>query len=1207
MSAETSVVTAAGESPAVRSRSRFWARLRHGVSNKDALAVLDQAVVSGTSFVTTVLVGRWCGADELGVYSLGFTLLVAWVTVHESLIALPYTIFRPRLPEETQAAAARSALACTGVLSLVATAMMVVIAAILALTGALPALPAVITALALITPLALLREFGRRFAFAHLHMGEALVLDFTVAGVQLAGLAWLATTGNLSAVTAYMAVGVACGLAAAAWFANDRLSLRGPTDGRPFGRQVAEFARSAWKLGKWFFASQLTILVQAYFIHWLLAGVDGVAATGVYVACMQVIQFANPLLLGISNTLAPRTAHAFHAGGGPALRRVVFQTTVLLGVLMILFNAVILFLGDDTMEFLFHGEQYVGYQHAITVLGLGMLITALGMPASNAVAAIERPDLIFKTGLASVIVTVILVPCLVAGWGVTGAAYGFFAGCVVGSLGRWLAFAALVPATEARTALNDVLARWDGAGTGEWAVEPLDQGAQASLFLCRSGVESPARDLVVKVYKTARRTGFQTVPRDQFAAMTRLHVELDGRTVNGWTIHAPQPLLQFDEPAALIMTWVPGKALSACLERPGSLSPEAMASIADTVTAVMGRCWMAGGEAHGDFNLDNILCDLSGRSLSFVDPGMRGSGYVAGAETAGQCSAAADDLAHLLFETEVSIKRTLIKPGVRRRQRRLGELMVRSYLAATPPHERLRLLDDIGEYAREYLNSLHSAWTPRGLWRGFIRRVATRRIDETLRRFRTEATSIIPTQHVPTATVNLVGPVPVPRPGETRSRTRALALKRVFETLDRAGIRCCLPYRCAGSDIDFVTDARPEQVAAVLIDAGVDVVRCLSGHVVVAAKTGDGSPCFVDLDVSANYGWDGRRFYSGAELLEGTKDASENAERSIRPSSIVPEPSLEFGCTLVRRITKGAVTEDHARRLTELYRTDPRGCQEQVARFWRAGDADIIIAAVETGNWAALRRDLPRLRAQLLRRTALRHPLWLIGHHLSRLVRKVERFVRSEGGVSVVFLGPDGAGKSTVIAGVRRDLTGLFPLTATLLFPPALLRRLLGWPEGPVALPHSLPPRSCAASVIRAVGYWFVYYSVGYWFGVRPVLAQSTLVMHDRHMVDALVDPARYRYGGPRWLLRLIWRLVPKPDLIFLLDAPADVLQSRKQEVSPEVTARQRESYRALLAELGGGEIIDVNRPLREIVTAVDEVIMRHVGDRVRRRLRKKG
>src|SRR5581483_2799600 len=195
---------------------------------------------------------------------------------------------------------------------------------------------------------------------------------------------------------------------------------------------------------------------------------------------------------------------------------------------------------------------------------------------------------------------------------------------------------------------------------------------------------------------------------------------------------------------------------------------------------------------------------------------------------------------------------------------------------------------------------------------------------------------------------------------------------------------------------------------------------------VVAGTDADGSPCVVDLDLSADYQLDGRRFYSGAEVLAGRRRQGE---------VWVPARPVEFGCTLVRRVAKGTLADDHARRLTDLYRQDPAGCREQVARFWRADATAVIAAAAESGDWEPVRRDLPRLRAALMQRVTLQHPVRFVGYHLSRFVRRFKRYVRPDGGVGVVFLGPDGAGKSSVIAGVRRDLAGVFPTSDCLSFP----------------------------------------------------------------------------------------------------------------------------------------------------------------------------
>jgi thymidylate kinase len=99
------------------------------------------------------------------------------------------------------------------------------------------------------------------------------------------------------------------------------------------------------------------------------------------------------------------------------------------------------------------------------------------------------------------------------------------------------------------------------------------------------------------------------------------------------------------------------------------------------------------------------------------------------------------------------------------------------------------------------------------------------------------------------------------------------------------------------------------------------------------------------------------------------------------------------------------------------------------------------------------------------------------------------------------------------------------------------------------------------------------------------------------------VDPNRYRYGGPAWLLRLICRFVPKSDLVILLDAPAEVIQARKQEVPPEETRRQLNAYRALVAGMHNGHVVDAALPIRQVVAAVEDVILGCLARRAARQL----
>jgi thymidylate kinase len=431
----------------------------------------------------------------------------------------------------------------------------------------------------------------------------------------------------------------------------------------------------------------------------------------------------------------------------------------------------------------------------------------------------------------------------------------------------------------------------------------------------------------------------------------------------------------------------------------------------------------------------------------------------------------------------------------------------------------------------------------------------------------------------------------------------------VFETLDDAGIPYCVlhgyesyPERIK-SDVDCVISAnvRPAQLAALLyrnrsrIGAAVVHFRHYRGFFIVLAGTNaDGSRCFLQLDLR----WDDElgdlQFYKGTEVLES---------RRRHAQFWVPAADVEFGCYLVRKIAKGTLDEKQAATLSKLYQQDPVGCRRQIARFWGTTSTALLVAAASSGDWEPVRRVLRPLGTEVRSRAFRRRSLQVIGTWLRRVAGRAKRCFRPDSGLDVVFLGPDGAGKSSVVRAVRRQLIGAFPKATRYSFPPALLHRLHRRRAGADPLPHALPSRSFLGSVSRAVFYWFVYHALGYYVTVHLVLASSRLVLHDRHLVDTLVDPKRYRYAGPSWLLHLICRLIPKPDLVILLDAPPEVLQRRKREVPFEETSRQRRAYLALVGTMHNGRVVDAARPLEEVIAEVNDIILEHLTARIAQRL----
>ena len=181
------------------------------------LAWADQAVVSITSFLLIVVIGRWTDPEQLGTYAIGVSVLALLIATQESLITRPYSIQLHR-PAGAPAEHAFSALSLSVVLSAVAAFVAGAAALLASALDADRGLVEIGWALAGVAPFVLMREFARKFSFAHLAVARALLLDCAVAALMLLSIALLAWSDRLSSASALAAMGIVCGLASFGWF-----------------------------------------------------------------------------------------------------------------------------------------------------------------------------------------------------------------------------------------------------------------------------------------------------------------------------------------------------------------------------------------------------------------------------------------------------------------------------------------------------------------------------------------------------------------------------------------------------------------------------------------------------------------------------------------------------------------------------------------------------------------------------------------------------------------------------------------------------------------------------------------------------------------------------------------------------------------------------------------------------------------------------
>jgi thymidylate kinase len=184
----------------------------------------------------------------------------------------------------------------------------------------------------------------------------------------------------------------------------------------------------------------------------------------------------------------------------------------------------------------------------------------------------------------------------------------------------------------------------------------------------------------------------------------------------------------------------------------------------------------------------------------------------------------------------------------------------------------------------------------------------------------------------------------------------------------------------------------------------------------------------------------------------------------------------------------------------------------------------------------------------------------------------VERPAR---GLTVALLGPDGVGKSTLLAG----LAAAYPLPVRQIY--------MGMWQG-ADRPGHTRLHAVGAILVRPFRVWRrVACAAGH-------VRRGRVVVFDRYTYDALLPIT----GSWRTLKRpyfwVLAHLAPRPDLVLILDLPGEVAFARKGESTPQALEAVRQGFLALAPRLRA-EVVDASAPAEQVCAdVVDRIRRRH-------------
>lgn len=178
--------------------------------------------------------------------------------------------------------------------------------------------------------------------------------------------------------------------------------------------------------------------------------------------------------------------------------------------------------------------------------------------------------------------------------------------------------------------------------------------------------------------------------------------------------------------------------------------------------------------------------------------------------------------------------------------------------------------------------------------------------------------------------------------------------------------------------------------------------------------------------------------------------------------------------------------------------------------------------------------------------------------------------------INYVFLGVDGCGKSTIINSLKKKLSKNFNSKVTIfhLYPRKTSNVV-------IKNPHHKTTRSHLFSFLKLIYFLIIFYLYKIF-----IYQKNEIILFDRHPIDILADPLRYRFNLNKSITSQILNYFPKINIIFFIRVQPEVAHFRKKETSLGKLHEIHQNYLAL-----SNEYIIKQIDNEIIENAVDEII----------------
>jgi O-antigen/teichoic acid export membrane protein len=402
-------------------------RARVSLFLKPAIAVLDQALLSGVNFLVAFLLIKTVSQEQYGYYSIAFAISLFLISIQNAVVTTPLAVLLAAKKDEEKRRYPASLYwgQCLALVPALIIGLM--ITAALHIVGTSPLKVWIIGALCLGAVGILVREFLRAYYFAIESPVIVFLLDSCYVLIFLALIGGSIVLSHTSVPYVFLFMGIA-GVLASVFFSRQRWKFH-------LADIRANYAEN-WKIGKWSLAGIFVTHLQSYCTLYLTGTLLGSSAAGNVAASRLPLSPLSLFQTGWGKIAIPRGSRLREDG---VLRRFIREQAVftgIIGVSIAAYVAVLLASKDFLSRILFNR----GYETALDFIVFWGAITIVNFAVTNAsigLQVMKEFSVITKINSVTAIITLISNYVLIRRYGITGGLASSLLGETLLATGLW--------------------------------------------------------------------------------------------------------------------------------------------------------------------------------------------------------------------------------------------------------------------------------------------------------------------------------------------------------------------------------------------------------------------------------------------------------------------------------------------------------------------------------------------------------------------------------------------------------------------------------------------------------------------------------------------------------------------------------------------------------------------------------------------------